>query len=150
MKTQRNHAQINHDALAADLALAIGTLIRRIRANAPTENADLSWTQRSVLTRLQNEGPATAAELARAEGVKPQSMGTIVAALEQMGMIERKPHPTDGRQVVIQLTADGLNKRQQAKDAKMSWLSAAIARLPEHEQQALAAAGSVIRHLAEQ
>jgi DNA-binding MarR family transcriptional regulator len=142
--------KINHDVLAADLALAIGTLVRRIRSTALTETVDFSWTQRSVLTRLEKEGPATAAELARAEGVKPQSMGTIVAALEQMGMIERKAHPTDGRQVVIQLTVEGREKRRLAKDAKMSWLSAAIARLPEHEQQALLAAGDVIKHLAEQ
>jgi len=125
--------EINHDVLAADLALAIGTLARRIRSTAPTENADLSWTQRSVLTQLEKEGPATAAELARAEGMKPQSMGTIVAALDQMGMIGRTAHPTDGRQAVIQLTAEGRGKRRQAKNAKMSWLSAAIARLPEHE-----------------
>jgi DNA-binding MarR family transcriptional regulator len=77
-------------------------------------------------------------------------MGTIVAALLQMGMIERKAHPTDGRQVVIQLTAEGREMRRQAKDAKMSWLSAAIARLPEEEQQALLAASTVIKHLAEQ
>ncbi len=142
--------KINHEVLAADLALAVGSLIRRLRSAAPSDNADLSWTQRSVLTRLEKEGPATAAELARAEGVKPQSMGTIVAALEAMGMIERKAHPTDGRQAVIELTAEGREKRRQAKDAKMSWLSAAIARLPEHEQQALLAAGTVIKHLAEQ
>ena len=138
-----------YDSLATDLALSVGALIRRMRSAAPTENPDLSWTQRSVLARLEQEGPATAAELARAEGVKPQSMGTIVAALEQMGMIERRPHPTDGRQVVIQLTADGLVKRRQAKDAKMGWLSAAIARLPDAEQQTLAAAVAIIGHLAE-
>ncbi len=90
--------EINHDVLAADLALAIGTLARRIRSTAPTENADLSWTQRSVLTQLEKEGPATAAELARAEGMKPQSMGTIVAALDQMGMIGRTAiQPMAGR-----------------------------------------------------
>jgi DNA-binding MarR family transcriptional regulator len=141
---------INHDTLAADLALALGTLIRRMRANALAEHADFSWTQRAVLTRLEKEGPATAAELARAEGVKPQSMGTIVAALEQLGMIERQAHPTDGRQVVIQLTADGLAQRRQAKDAKMSWLSTAIARLPEADQAALASAAEVFKRLAEQ
>jgi len=121
-----------------------------MRSAASTETADLSLTQRSVLTRLEKEGPATAAELARAEGVKPQSMGTIVATLEQMGMIERKAHPSDGRQVVIQLTADGLVRRREAKDAKMSWLSAAMARLPLEEQKTLLAASDIIKRLAEQ
>ena len=142
--------KINHEALAAELALSLGTLIRRLRSTAPTENADLSWTQRSVLTRLEKEGPATSAELARAEAIKPQSMGTVVAALEELGMIERRPHPTDGRQVVIQLTPEGREKRRLAKDAKMGWLSAAIARLPEQEQQTLASAGEIFKRLAEQ
>lgn len=141
---------INHEALAADLALALGTLIRRLRSTAPTENADLSWTQRSVLTRLEKEGAATAAELARAENVKPQSMGTVVAALEELGMIARKAHPTDGRQVVIELTPEGRESRRLAKDAKMGWLSAAIARLPADEQQTLLAAGEIFKRLAEQ
>jgi DNA-binding MarR family transcriptional regulator len=143
-------SKINHEALAADLALALGTLIRRLRSAAPTETTDLSWTQRSVLTRLEKEGPATSAELARAENVKPQSMGTVVAALEELGMIERKAHPTDGRQIVIGLTPEGREKRRLAKDAKMSWLSTAIARLPEAEQQTLLAAGEIFKRLAEQ
>ena len=33
----------------------------------------------------RRDGPATTADLARAEGVKPQSMGTTIAALEEMG-----------------------------------------------------------------
>src|SRR5579871_5046609 len=116
---KKPNTPISHETVAAELALAVGLLVRRMRSAAPTDNADLSWTQRSVLTRLEKQGPATAAELARAEGVKPQSMGTIVAALENMGMIERKAHATDGRQVTIHLTAEGQEMRRQAKDAKM-------------------------------
>jgi DNA-binding MarR family transcriptional regulator len=86
----------DNDKAAADLALALGLLLRRIRSAAPADSHDLSWTQKSVLARLEKEGTATTADLARAEGVKPQSMGTIVAALEQMGMVERQAHATDG------------------------------------------------------
>jgi len=56
------------------------------------------------MSRLARDRPAAPADLARAEGMKPQSMGTTVAALEDMGMVERKPRPTDGRQVNIELT----------------------------------------------
>ncbi len=55
-----------------DLALAIGLLVRRIRADAPPELREFSWTQKAVLSRLERSGPVTAADLARAEGVKPQ------------------------------------------------------------------------------
>jgi DNA-binding MarR family transcriptional regulator len=32
--------------------------------------------------------------------VKPQSMGGTLAAMEEEGLVERQPHPTDGRQIL--------------------------------------------------
>jgi DNA-binding MarR family transcriptional regulator len=64
-------------------------------------------------------------------------------------MIERKPHATDGRQVNIVLTARGAAAHQSAGDAKRTWLAQAIARLDRREQEALFAAGEIIRRLAE-
>src|SRR5580658_9743611 len=93
----------NLDASIADLAQAIGLLIRRVRAASASH--ELSWTESSVMARLAKDGPATTADLARAEAIKPQSMGATIAALEEMGMVERRPHPSDGRQVNIELTA---------------------------------------------
>ena len=72
----------------------------------------------AVIARLAKHGPATAAELARAEGMRPQSMGTTIAALEEMGLVERKPHPTDGRQMNIELTAKAAAVRNRMKDAR--------------------------------
>src|SRR5579863_10362308 len=99
---------------------AIGLLVRRVRAAGASH--ELSLTESAVMARLARDGPATTADLARAESMKPQSMGTTIAALEDMGMVERKPHPTDGRQVNIDLTAKGVAVRVSAKDAKRSWL----------------------------
>jgi len=126
---------------------AIGLLVRRVRAAAASH--ELSLTESAVMTRLDKEGPATTAELARAEGMKPQSMGATVAALEEMGMVERKPHPTDGRQVNIVLTAKGEAVRSSAKDAKRTWLAQAIAQLDKQDQATLFAAGEIIKRLAE-
>jgi DNA-binding MarR family transcriptional regulator len=131
----------------SDLIQAIGLLVRRVRAAAASH--ELSLTESAVMARLAKEGPATTADLARAEGMKPQSMGTTVAALEEMGMLERKPHPTDGRQVNIQLTAKGAAVRKSAKDAKLSWLAQAVGQLDKKEQATLFAAGEIIKRLAE-
>src|ERR1700677_3616914 len=114
-----------------DLTQAIGLLMRRLRAAAASE--ELSWTEAAVMARLAKDGPLTTAGLARAEGMRPQSMGTAIATLEQLGMVERKPHPTDGRQVNIELTAAGAAVRNSAKDAKRTWLVQAIAQLDEQE-----------------
>jgi DNA-binding MarR family transcriptional regulator len=81
--------------------------------------------------------------------MKPQSMGTTIAALEQMGMVERKPHSTDGRQVNIELTAKGTAVRKSAADAKRTWLAQAMAQLDEEERQTLFEAGRIIARMVE-
>jgi len=135
------------DIAVIDLMQSIGLLVRRVRAAARSH--ELSLTEASVMGRLAKHGPATTADLARAEGMKPQSMGTTIAALEEMGMVERKPHPTDGRQVNIGLTAKGAAVRKSAKDAKQSWLMQALSQLDESERETLFKAGEIIKRLAE-
>jgi DNA-binding MarR family transcriptional regulator len=134
---------------ATELALALGLLVRRLRSAAPSESHELSWTQKAVMLRLDTEGPATTAELARAEGVKPQSMGATVAALEERGIVERKPHPSDGRQMNIALTAKGAKVRRDAGVAKRTWLAQAIAKLDAKEQKNLPAVTALMKRLAE-
>ncbi len=128
-----------------DFLQAVGLLLRRVRAAAASH--ELSLTESSVMARLSREGPATTADLARAESVKPQSMGATIAALEERGLVERKPHPTDGRQMNIELTAKGSAVRNSARDAKRRWLADAIARLDEQERETLFAAGEIIKRL---
>ena len=137
----------NLEAEVIDLLQAVGLLVRRVRAAAASN--ELSLTESVVMARLAKDGPATTADLARAEGMKPQSMGTTIAALEVMGMVERKPHPTDGRQVNIALTARGAAVRATAKDAKRSWLVQAISQLDKHDHETLFAAGEIIKRLVE-
>ncbi|MGB2637240.1 MAG: MarR family transcriptional regulator [Candidatus Acidiferrum sp.] len=131
----------------ADLAHAIGLVIRRMRAAAASH--ELSLTESAVMKRLGTDGAATTADLARAESVKPQSMGATIAALEEMGMVERKPHPTDGRQVNIALTAKGASVHKTAREARRTWLAQAIAQLDEEERETLFKAGDIIKRLAE-
>lgn len=129
----------------ADFTQAIGLLVRRVRAAAASH--ELSLTESAVMARLANEGPATIADLARAESMKPQSMGATIAALETREMVERRPHPTDGRQVNIELTPKGAAVRKSAGDAKRNWLAQAIDQLDHEEQQILFKAGEIIRRL---
>jgi DNA-binding MarR family transcriptional regulator len=130
-----------------DFTQAVGLLVRRVRA--ATASYELSLTEAAVMARLARDGPATTADLARAEVVKPQSMGATVASLEEMGMVERKPHPSDGRQVNIELTTRGAAVRKSSRDAKRTWLAQAIAQLDERERETLFKAGEIIKRLAE-
>jgi DNA-binding MarR family transcriptional regulator len=138
-----------NEAAVDELTLSVGLLVRRMRSVSPTGLHELSWTQKSVIARLEKEGPATTADLARAEGVKPQSMGTALATLEEMGVIERKPHATDGRQVNIHLTTKGSAMRKVSKDASRTWLAHSVSMLNKQEQAILFAAGGIMKRIAE-
>lgn len=135
------------DKAVSDLLLATGQLLRRLRAQS--NSAGLSWSQIATMSRLETSGPLTVADLARAEGVKPQSMGATVTALEQERLVERRPHPTDGRQVLVALSPDGREARRRTGLAKHDWLRAALLRLDAHERQLLLASADLIRRLAE-
>jgi DNA-binding MarR family transcriptional regulator len=133
------------EASVTDFIQAIGLMVRKVRAAA--SGPELSLTESAVLGRLEREGPGTIAELARAESVRPQSMGSTVAALEERGLVTRTPHATDGRQVNIQLTAQGAGVRKSMGDAKRNWLAQEIARLPDEDRQTLFRAGEIIRRI---
>jgi DNA-binding MarR family transcriptional regulator len=136
------------EAAVVDVSHSVGMLVRRLRAVASSE--ELSWTEVAVLRRLAKVGPATTAELARAQGMQPQSMRAVVMGLEAAGMVERRPHATDGRQVNLVLTAKGAEKQQMAGDAKRMWLTQAIERLDTREQKTLFEAGEIMRRMVEQ
>lgn len=130
-----------------DLMQAVGLLLRRTRSEAGA--GELSMTESVVISRLDSDGPATTAALARAEGMKPQSMGTTINSLEEMGIVKRKPHATDGRQMLIELTAKGIQLRKKNREAKQMWLSQAIAALDAEERDTLFRAADIIRKLTE-
>jgi DNA-binding MarR family transcriptional regulator len=140
-----NQEELN--SKVGELLQALGVLVRRVRAT--TGETDISLTQASVMSRLDKKGSATTSDLARAEGMKPQSMGTVVASLEETGLVFRRPHPTDGRQMIVDLTEEGRKVRKVERDAKQAWLREAISRLDDADQQALFAASEIMKRLAE-
>lgn len=133
------------DPIAADLTLAIGQLLRRLRSEA--HPGDLNLSQSSALARLERDGPMTTADLARSESMKPQSMKAILAILEEEGCVERRPHPTDGRQILFAPTPKGLEERRRRTVAKREWLVDALGRFDQAEIETLAAAIPLIRQL---
>src|SRR5262245_51210293 len=87
-------------AAARDLIV----LFRRLRGRIRQLTAgDLTPSQASVLARLNRDGASSTTVLARAEGVRPQSMTATLSSLDERGLIERHPDPEDGRRQVITL-----------------------------------------------
>ncbi|MGW9119350.1 MarR family winged helix-turn-helix transcriptional regulator [Streptomyces sp. NPDC055663] len=132
--------------LATELTAAVGRLVRRLRSMSTGDR--LTPTQRSVLARLDRDGPATTAALARAEYVRPQSMRLTLGALESQGLVERAPDPADGRKSVMSLTESGATTLAEVRAAKHDWLARAMeAELDGVERRTVAEAVELIGRL---
>jgi DNA-binding MarR family transcriptional regulator len=132
--------------LAQELRALLGKLKRRLREQAHV--GDLTPSQVSVLLRLEKDGPATASSLARAEGMRPQSIGPVIAALETAGFVSGAPDPTDGRQTILSLTEACRKWAQEGRAARQDWLCRTIqTRLSPQEQKGLTAAVELLRRL---
>lgn len=134
--------------LAGELRICVGKLIRRVREQS--HPGDFSASQKSVLLRLERDGPATVSALARAESVKPQSMRITVAALQAAGAIRGKADPSDGRQTLIALTESFRKTVKASRAVKEDWLFQALqAQLTPREHEQLGAAVKLLQRLAE-
>ena len=103
-----------------------------------------------MLGRLRRAGPATVTALARAEGMRPQSMGATIAALEAAGMVGGTADAADRRQTIWALTPAGRARIEVSRSAREHWLQGAIAaNFTPREQAQLAAALPLLQRLAE-
>ncbi|HEX4195915.1 MAG TPA: MarR family transcriptional regulator [Caulobacteraceae bacterium] len=132
--------------MSAELRAIVGKLKRRLREQANV--GDLTPSQVSALLRLEQDGPATTSSLARAEGMRPQSMASVVAGLETAGLVSGAPDPLDGRQVLLSLTQACRTWFQEGRAARQDWLARKIqAHLSSPEQEELAAAVELLKRL---
>jgi DNA-binding MarR family transcriptional regulator len=135
-------------ALAGELRVAIGRLGRRLREE--TRPGNLTASQLSAVGRLDRDGPATVTTLARAEGVRPQSMGATISVLEAEGLLAGTPDPADGRQTIYSLTAECRRLLKASRAAREDWLFRAIqAKLATREQEKLGVVVELLQRLSE-
>jgi DNA-binding MarR family transcriptional regulator len=133
-------------ALAEAMRAHLGRLKRKLREQASA--SELTPSQTSVLLRLEKEGAATVSGLARAEGMRPQSMGAIVAELERAGHVRGAPDRNDGRQTLWSLTERCRETIRSGRAARQDWLARRIATLTPKDQDVLAAAVELIERIA--
>jgi len=78
--------------------------LRWIDANA---DHGLTFVRLRLIERLNEHGPAMMRTLADELGLTPRHMTALVDALEEEKLVARRPHPTDRRATVVELTASG-------------------------------------------
>ena len=147
-KRKSNSGNPPASALASELRILINQLRHRLREQSHL--GDYTWSQTSVIIRLERDGPATVSALARAEGVRQQSMGTTISALEAAGLVKGSPDPADGRQTILSLTDACREMIRANRAAKDDWLFRAIqTKLSAAEQEELATALELLKRIAD-
>lgn len=139
-----SHTGTNIAPLAADLRIAVGELIRRLRS----ENL-FPLTQTWVLGRLDREGSASVSELAQVMRVRPQSMAQTIGDLEAEGMVQRSPDPHDRRRALVNLTPAGRARIQEDRAVREGWLVKALQELPDSDRETIGRAVGILSRLAD-
>jgi DNA-binding MarR family transcriptional regulator len=121
--------------LASDLSLAVMRLARQLRFRNPSSPVSLS--QMSALATLVSEGAMTPGALAIRERVRPPSMTRVIASLADLGLVDRTPHPVDGRQVVVSVSESGAELVKESRRARQEWLAKRLAALDSDQRDIL-------------
>lgn len=128
--------------LASDLSLAVVRLARQLRFRRP--DSPVSLSQLSALATLAKEGPMTPGALAVRERVRPPSMTRVIASLCEIGFVDRCPHPDDGRQVLVSVSAKGGELIEVERRASREWLQQRLAELEPDERGTLMRAADLM------
>jgi DNA-binding MarR family transcriptional regulator len=133
---------------AGELRTVTAKLRRRLAEQASP--GDFTPSQASVLSRLHSEGPATLTALAKAEGMRPQSMSAIISVLQAERFVDGTPDPTDGRQTILALSEHARETVESTRAIKNDWLFRSIkAKLTPTEQAQLASGIHLLQRLVE-
>ena len=133
-------------ALASSLRISVMRLARRLRLERSGDDRTLN--QLAVLGTLDRLGPLTVGELAGNEKVKPPSMTRTVACLEEAGLVTRRPHDTDRRQVVVELTAAAHDVLADDRRRRDAWLAQRLGALDADELELLHRVAPLLERLA--
>jgi DNA-binding MarR family transcriptional regulator len=134
--------------LAAELRLSVMRLRRRLAIERHPDN-ELSLGAMAVLGCLYRHGELSVGELAAQERVQPPSMTRTVNCLEDGGYVARRPHESDGRQVVVVLSDLGRETVLADRARRDAWLARKLKDLTAEERAVLRRAAPILEQLAQ-
>lgn len=92
----------------------------------------------------------TPGALAIRERVRPPSMTRVIASLADEGLVDRAPHPVDGRQVLVSVSEAGAELVRAARRARQEWLAERLGTLDDAQRDILRSASDLISALVDE
>ena len=122
--------QVGYNARRAALHI-IGVFMERMAAY------ELKVVEFSVLSLLAHNPGLTSRHVCATLSIMPPNLVGLVAALEKRGLLERRPHPSDGRAMGLYLTQNGEALTAEAEQAVAQLEVDATAKLTTSERKTL-------------
>ncbi|RZT27934.1 DNA-binding MarR family transcriptional regulator [Kribbella sp. VKM Ac-2569] len=107
----------------------------------------LNFSALSVLHTLNRRGPLRLTDLLATEQLKQPALTSLVAKLEQDGLVQRRPDPADGRASLLSLTRTGQELVRSRHTNRVAKLTALVEQLTPDEQAVLAGSIDVLHRL---
>lgn len=109
----------------------------------------LGFSTLSVLHTLSRRGPMRLTALTATEQLTQPAITSLVSRLERDGLVERRSDPSDGRVVLVVLTAEGAELVRARHANRVDRLGRLIAEMDDEERDAIARSIPALRHVLE-
>ncbi len=131
---------------ASDLRVALLRIQRQLRTRS---GSDITPSQSSALSRIEQSGPVRLGSLADLEGTTAATMSRVIDSLADRQLIERVPDPEDGRASLVRLSPQGGELLHGLRARYTEALRAALAELSDDEQRLVRQAIPVLERLSD-
>ncbi len=131
---------------ASDLRVALLRIQRQLRTRS---GSDITPSQSSALSRIEQFGPVRLGSLAELEGTTAATMSRVIDSLADRQLIDRVPDPHDGRASLVQLSPEGGALLHGLRARYTEALRGAMAELSDGEQRVVRRAIPVLERLSD-
>ena len=134
---------------AARLRMAIVRTARRLRQEAAGDGAELTPTAVAALATVERYGPLTPSELAEVERIKRPTATRILRVLDEAGLVDRTPDPSDGRSSLVGVNAGGRERLRRLRGRKNAFLARRMRELSAEDLSTLDRAAAILERILE-
>lgn len=118
---------------------ALSALVRQVvSVRLDDDGTPVERTSYALLSSLREDGPQRLSTLAEVVRLDRSTVSRQLAALEQRGLVERRPDGHDRRSHLLALTEDGQQILQATRARRQRWLRDALVEWPERDRVRLA------------
>ena len=136
------------DDARTDVAVRLTPVLLRVGRRIRPASGELAVGHFSTLSTLYRHGPQRPSDLARTERFSPPAVTRIVGALEDRGLVVRRPSPDDARSSLVEITDEGVRLLVATRQEQAKGVARLLAVLDDDELGTVSAALDALEKVA--